>query len=239
MEHEIFLSYRRDDHPGYVARLGDALKNAFGDVVFRDVENILAGDDWQQVLKRKVSQAEVVVAVIGAGWESRLSPTNGSSNQDWVRLELNTAKELGLPVIPVLFDGVEMPAKETLCDLAWLRDKQVHHLSDTQERWVFDIERLCEQIEQITSLKKQGALISLRAPLSLLVSIVFIGLVALLAWTQIKNNRTETVTQPTTTIIQNQSGDNGTQIGTVRGTLTIDSSRSNPERQEPETETEQ
>jgi hypothetical protein len=40
---DIFLSYRRDDEPGYVKGLRDGLTKAFGNVVYRDVDRILGG----------------------------------------------------------------------------------------------------------------------------------------------------------------------------------------------------
>ena len=49
---KIFLSYRRDDIPSYVARLEDALEQAFGENrVFRDVEDIAGGSAWKMPRK--------------------------------------------------------------------------------------------------------------------------------------------------------------------------------------------
>ena len=226
MEQPIFLSYRRKDQPGYVARLADDLNGAFGDGVFRDVESVLAGENWQQVLRRKVSQAKVVIVVIGDQWESTLVTRRAASEPDYVHLELTTANDLGLPVIPVLLGGADMPDKKVLEDLAWLADIQLHQLSDTQERWTFDVDKLSNQIERITTLKRQNTHPK-RSALS--VALAAIAVFALLGWIVFKSNRGEigeSSDSPVTVIQQKQSGDNSTQIGTNTGTLTIDNSKS-------------
>jgi hypothetical protein len=50
-EKRIFISYRRDDVPGYVARLEDYLEKEFGEhSVFRDVEDIAGGTEWREAI---------------------------------------------------------------------------------------------------------------------------------------------------------------------------------------------
>ena len=53
---EIFLSYKRSDDPGYVARLADSLERVFGEgTVYRDVDSERAGGNWKKSLARNVS----------------------------------------------------------------------------------------------------------------------------------------------------------------------------------------
>lgn len=239
MNDPIFISYRRNDQPGYVARIADDLKSAFGDVVFRDVENILAGDHWPQVLKRKVSQAQVVIAVVGSQWASTLAERRNISEPDYVRLELNTARDLGLPVIPVILEGAELPDNEQLDDLAWLLETQSHRLSDLQSRWSFDIDRLAEQIAQLTSLKRRRKFITPPVQITLAGTIAAVALIAWFVSTQPSRTNGQKGQAPQTTVHQNQTGDNPTQIGTNSGTLIINNTGKDSEETVLESETSQ
>ena len=130
--------------------------------MFRDVDSILGGERWEIVLKRQVAQARVVLAIIGDQWLQELQSRDRET--DYVRLELNTAREYGIDVIPVLLDDVRLPHKETLGDLAWLLELQGPTLSDSQSRWSFDSQQLLNivktkaRLEEVTTDKEQGRL---------------------------------------------------------------------------------
>ena len=151
--HEIFLSYRRSDDPGYVGRLADSFERVFGKgTVYRDVDSERAGGNWKKSITRSVSGAEVVIAVIGPAWQELL--TSWSAEQrDWVRFELNQAKNLDIPVIPVKLAHSGFDHTQNLGDLTWLKDIQFFELADGQGRWDTDIERLADEIANVTTLK--------------------------------------------------------------------------------------
>ena len=68
-EPRIFISYRRDDSAGHAGRLCDRLEEVFGkDRIFRDVEDIAAGDDFVETLRGQVDRCEVLLALIGPRW---------------------------------------------------------------------------------------------------------------------------------------------------------------------------
>lgn len=150
---EIFLSYKRSDDPGYVARLADSLQRTFGeDTVYRDVDSNLAGGNWKKTVTRSVSGAEVVLAVIGPEWQ-KLITGRPSEEMDWVRFELNQAQNLGVTVIPVRLAHTEFDHELDLGDLAWLKDLQFFELADGQGRWEADIARLAGEIAKNSPLE--------------------------------------------------------------------------------------
>lgn len=107
----VFISYRRSDNRHLAGRLQDRLADAFGDDnVFYDVDSIPIGADFRQVIADRLAAVDVVVALVGPGF----APERLAQPNDVVRLELTTAFDLGVPVIPVLVDEAAMPAPSSL-----------------------------------------------------------------------------------------------------------------------------
>ena len=148
----IFLSYRRQDVPGYVGRLADHLEAAFGQCVFRDVDDIGGGADWKAVLNQAVSDAKIVLAVIGERWQAILADRL-NADADYIRFELNLARSLEKPVIPIHLQGTTFDSTRDMGDLNWLTELQFFELSDRQNRWDSDLEQLVQRIQQLTDLK--------------------------------------------------------------------------------------
>lgn len=163
---EIFLSYKRSDDPGYVARLADSLERIFGEgTVYRDVDSERAGGNWKKSITRTVSGAEVVLAVIGPAWQDLMA--GGSSQEsDWVRFELNQAHDLEVPLIPVRLVQTVFDHDRDLGNLAWLKDLQFFELADGQGRWDTDLKRLAEEIAKVTSLEMRDSGSEKAAPIS-------------------------------------------------------------------------
>lgn len=119
---KIFISYRREDSQHAVDRLQEAmrpyLKNPQRDL-FIDVDNIPIGVDFEAHLQSKVSQCDAVLAVIGPGWlnvRNEAGEPRLQQAEDFVRTELETALNRGIPVVPVLLDGTVMPRPDQLPD---------------------------------------------------------------------------------------------------------------------------
>jgi hypothetical protein len=105
---EIFLSYRRAEHPALIGRIHDRLTSEFGqESVFLDVDSIPLGANFEQHLKDHVSKCTVFVAVIGTEWLKRTDSL--FRKDDFIRIELDWAIRFGKPIIPLLV-GVEMPS---------------------------------------------------------------------------------------------------------------------------------
>jgi TIR domain len=110
---KIFISYRQKDSRGDSRQLYNRLAESFGaENVFFDVSKIGPGDDWLEVVRRKVRSCQVLIAVIGERW---LAMDDGHGNrrlddaEDPVRIEIAAALGKNIRVIPILLDRAEMP----------------------------------------------------------------------------------------------------------------------------------
>jgi hypothetical protein len=131
--HRIFVTYRRDDSQADAGRICDHLVDRFGrNQVFFDIDTIPPGEDFVQYLQAKVSECDVLVAVIGKHW---LAATDEQGTRrldnpnDFVRLEIAGALKRNIPVFPILVDGADMPRAQDLPDeLAALSRQQAIEL---------------------------------------------------------------------------------------------------------------
>jgi hypothetical protein len=147
---DIFVSYRRSDSSDVTGRIFDRLKARFGeDCLFKDVDSIPLGTDFREVISDAVGKCSVLLAVIGDDWlvvtdhqgRRRLDDSN-----DYVQIEIATALQRHIPVVPVLVEKASMPRPEELPqpiqDLAFRNGIQVRPDPDFHN----DIDRLCKQI---------------------------------------------------------------------------------------------
>lgn len=115
---KIFISYRRSDSADVSGRIYDRLVNRFGkNLVFKDVDSIPLGLDFKEYLDKKVGECEVLLAIIGDHW---LNASDGSGARrlddasDFVRIEIESALDRNIPVIPLLVRNATMPREESL-----------------------------------------------------------------------------------------------------------------------------
>ena len=118
MPDQIFISYRRVD-AGYVTgHINDRLRKEFGDeFIFTDVDRIDLGVDFRASLDLMVSECQILLAVIGTDWltvEGRNGKPRLQDPTDFVRIEIESALERNIPIIPLLVSGAVMPSKEDL-----------------------------------------------------------------------------------------------------------------------------
>jgi len=141
----IFISYRRDDTEGEAGRLFDDLVRTFGDdSVFMDVAGINPGIDFRKAIDDNVATCGVLLAVIGPQWGTI---TNGSGHRrlddenDFVRLEIASALQRNVAVIPVLVHDAKIPhpdqLPDNLKDLAYRNSVEITHA-----RWNSDVQLL-------------------------------------------------------------------------------------------------
>ena len=142
----IFISYRREDSAGYAGRLHEELAERFGaGEVFRDVDTLRAGQDFDEAIRRRLEQCNACVVMIGPGWlkaQNAAGQRRLGSAGDYVTMEIAAA--LGKPdvaVVPVLVGGATMPSPaelpEPLRPLA-----RRHALTARDETWEADMDRL-------------------------------------------------------------------------------------------------
>ncbi len=120
MTGKIFLNYRRADSKGYTFAIFTVLEQHFSkEQIFMDVDTLLPGVDFVQALEEAVEACDVFLAVIGARWEN-IKDDQGrrriDNPEDFVRIEVAHALKRGIPVIPILVDGAQMPSSENLPD---------------------------------------------------------------------------------------------------------------------------
>lgn len=109
---QIFVSYRRAGDLFLSGRLSDSLRYTFGETsVFYDVDSIPIGVDFRDVIRDRINESQVVLAVIGPQWnvDNRLGQPD-----DWVRLELEEAMRQRRQIIPLLVANTSMPDARTL-----------------------------------------------------------------------------------------------------------------------------
>ena len=151
MNAKLFINYRREDTRHAAGRLYDRLIQRFSeDQVFMDIDQIEPGEDFVDVINRKVGTCDIAIVAIGPHW---LDVTDASGKrrlddeEDFVRMEIVAALERNIRVIPVLVDGARMPGKHDLPEaLAPLSRRNAIELSET--RFHADVNRLIEAIEK-------------------------------------------------------------------------------------------
>ncbi len=116
--HGIFISYRRTDTRADAGRLYDRLANRFsGDHVFMDIDDIQPGQKFLTVLQDTLDICHVLLVLIGPKWLDARDAgglVRLQDDQDFVRLEVQTALQRGIPVIPILVNRALMPTREDL-----------------------------------------------------------------------------------------------------------------------------
>ncbi len=152
----IFINYRRQDSEGYVGRLYDHLLRHFeAEQVFMDVDSIPLGVDFVTFLDEAVAQCDVLLAVIGATW-AEAADSDGARRlmleDDFVRIEIESAIRQGKLIVPVLVGGAKMPRSADLpTELHPIMRRNAVELKHAQ--FAKDVERLAQAIRNLTAVK--------------------------------------------------------------------------------------
>jgi hypothetical protein len=148
---DVFICYRRDDSADVTGRMYDRLAARFGrDHVFKDVDSIPLGVDFRVHLQEMVGRCDVLVVVMGDRWLSARGTSGRRLDEDvdFVRIEIETALERRIPVVPVLVSGGRIPAERelppTLAPLAYRQGITVRPDPDFHR----DMDRLIEGLER-------------------------------------------------------------------------------------------
>jgi hypothetical protein len=109
---KITISYRREDSEAITGRIFDRLSTVYGrDALFRDIDNIPPGIDFRDHIDNALHASDIVVVIIGPRWLGRSQAGHSRIDEetDFVRIEVETALRLDIPVIPVLIGRTRMP----------------------------------------------------------------------------------------------------------------------------------
>lgn len=151
MKGQILINYRREDSLGSTGRLYDRFIEHFSrEQVFMDVDAIEPGVDFIEVIEQAVASCEVFIAVIGPHWISvtdKKGQRRLENPEDFVRLEIVSALERNIRVIPVLVEGAKMPkASDLPIPLKPLARRNAIEISHA--RFDIDANRLIQAIER-------------------------------------------------------------------------------------------
>src|SRR4051794_29025865 len=147
----IFLSYRRGDTQWAARGIYDKLVDRYGrGNVFRDLDAIPPGARFRDYVEMKISESDVVLLLIGKAWASYQDDAGRrrlEQPRDPVRLEVEAALRLGVPIIPVRVEGAAMPTEGDLVpSIVDLLEFNAAEVSDS--RWDYDVDRLLWAINE-------------------------------------------------------------------------------------------
>ena len=117
-------------------RIYDYLSSKLGDdKIFMDVRSICLGREWLYEIGNRIDNSEILLAVIGPDWlPQNFVPTDSAISaqheDDFVVLEIERAAEIGIPIVPVLVDGAQLPVENMLPNkLQFLPQRQAFTIS--------------------------------------------------------------------------------------------------------------
>jgi len=156
----IFISYRRSDSDIAAGRLTDDLSEIFGrGSIFRDVDTLEAGEEYENALDHALNSCAALIAVIGPRW-STITDDGGRRRledpNDWVRIEIGRGLARGIRVIPVLISATMPQEGDLPTDLKPLLKRQALELSD--RHWRQDLELLTRALEKVPGIAKRAPL---------------------------------------------------------------------------------
>jgi CubicO group peptidase (beta-lactamase class C family) len=154
---KITISYRRADSDAIAGRIRDRLASHYGEnSVFMDIDSIPFGIDFREHIKAELAANDILVAVVGPKW---LGPGEDArprmhDETDPVRIEIETALQRGIPVIPVLVHGAIIPKPGELP--AAMQSFAFHNAAavDTGRDFHSHMDRLIRSMDMI--LKRKG-----------------------------------------------------------------------------------
>lgn len=109
----IFISYRRKESRPHARLIFQDLRKRYRrERVFMDVDGLKPGENFRDKIGRQLEGCTVLLALIGPQW-AQVRDEQGAlrlhDERDFVRMEIATALQRGITVIPVLIEGARMP----------------------------------------------------------------------------------------------------------------------------------
>ena len=152
MRGTIFINYRKDDSSwNALALYNELLKYFPKESIFKDFNTIRPGDDFVESIQKALTHCNVLLVVMSKNWlEVKDKHGNRRINDpdDLVRIEIATAIERNIQVIPVLFDNIPMPTNAELPDnLKSLPRRQFVEIETT--RFEADVKKLADAIKEL------------------------------------------------------------------------------------------
>lgn len=145
----IFISYRSSDGKKDAARLAADLNERFGEqLVFYDKQDLLGGTSWRDAINATLGSQPVVLVLVTPDLLGAPHPEGGrrvDRENDPIRGELLTARNSGAVIIPLLTDGMQMPASHLLPEpLQFLGEAHARPLRT--DDWNADLQRIVDDL---------------------------------------------------------------------------------------------
>lgn len=135
----IFINYRVGKTGTVAHLLYQRLAEVFDSTqIYFASENNIPGRPFDTAILDAIRTCDVLLTVIGPDWHTVTERSTGTrrlwDHEDWVRREIVEALARGIPVIPVLIDGANLPdadeLPEDLRDLRRMHYARLGHRSD-------------------------------------------------------------------------------------------------------------
>jgi TIR domain len=157
---KIFVSYRRKTTGDITGRIVDRLEAHYGkESIFIDIDNIPFGVDFRNRIEEVLQECDVMIAVVGRKWlwRTRVDLPNLRRENDWVRLEVESALNRNIRIIPILVDNAQMPVESDLPD--GLKDFALLNAASVAGGRDFHthVDRLIKSIDSKHDLPKQSS----------------------------------------------------------------------------------
>lgn len=152
MRGTIFINYRKDDSSwNALALYNELLKYFPKESIFKDFNTIRPGDDFVESIQKALSHCNVLLVVMSKNWldvKDKHGNRRINDPDDLVRIEIATAIERSIQVIPVLFDNIPMPTSADLPEnLRSLPRRQFVEIETT--RFEADVKKLADAIKEL------------------------------------------------------------------------------------------
>jgi hypothetical protein len=160
---EIYISYRRNDRDYSSDFIYRQLVEHFGnDAIVKDISETASGEDLKASVEQALSECKVMLVVIGPKW---LSATNEGGQRcldnpdDTVRIEIATALQRNIAVIPLILSKTPVPSPKQLpIDIMILAYQQTINIPQ-EEDFEHHVQLLIDQLAnqyQISPLKSDN-----------------------------------------------------------------------------------
>lgn len=141
----IFISYRSSDGKKDADRLCADLSRLFGaEQIFFDKQDLRGGHSWRSAITAALGTRPVVLLLVTPDLLNMAHPEGGrriDRTDDPIRGEVLTAQTQGATIIPLLTEGMQMPATDDIpASLRFL--KESHALKLRTDDWADDLDRI-------------------------------------------------------------------------------------------------
>src|SRR5262249_3040764 len=145
---KIVVSYHRSESVAIAGRICDRLVARYGnDSVLMDLEDIETLPDLRAHIRNLLNESDVLLAVVGPQWLH--AGHDRQKQNDPVQIEIETALEQSMGIIPVLLDGSRVPPEAELPEsIKRIASFKPAALSSGRD-FHLHMERLIRSIEQV------------------------------------------------------------------------------------------